>query len=130
LPFEERLAVAFGMGAPEMAGDFLRGVLALAMADDEHAPAAQGAEPGEDRGIIAERAVAMELDEVFDQELDVIARQRAIGMARELDALPRRQLREDGALFLVAALAKPLDLIGEIDIRRQGEIPELFDLRF
>ena len=49
---------------PEVAPDVLVGVGALLLADDHDPPAVDPGEAGDDRGVVAEQPVAVELDEV------------------------------------------------------------------
>ena len=46
------------------------------------------AEPGDDRRVVAARPVAVQLDEVLEQALDVVEGVRPLLMARELDGAP------------------------------------------
>src|SRR4029450_8741266 len=89
----ERLAVALGMRHPEVTGDLLARVPPLLMADHDDAPPLESGEAADDRGVVAVHAVAVELDEVVEQELEESARVRPPGVARELCALPGRQAR-------------------------------------
>ncbi len=88
LHFGEGLAVAFGVGAAEVAGDFFLGVAALVVADEHDLVAADAADAGDDGFVIAEGAVAVEFVEVFDDHVDVVAGLRARGVAGDLDGFP------------------------------------------
>ena len=55
--------------------------------------AAKPSEPADDRGVLAELAVAGQRREVLDQALDVVAEMRPALDARDLGLLPRRQRR-------------------------------------
>ena len=83
-----RLAIALGVGHPEVAPDVLVGVGALLLADDDDPPAVDPGEPGDDRRVVAEQAVAVQLDEVVGHRVDELERPRPAQVARELDARP------------------------------------------
>ena len=51
--------------------------------------------PGDDRVVVAELAVAVQLDEVVEERLDVVRGERPLAVARDLDALPGREALED-----------------------------------
>ena len=87
-----RLAIAVRPRVTEVAIDLLLGVAALLVADDEDRLALVERGAGDDRVIVGETAIAVQLDEVGEQALDVVERGRARRMARHLDALPRRQV--------------------------------------
>src|ERR1019366_1723044 len=58
-------------------------------------PPAEDAEPRHDRGVLAELAVAGDRGEFLEQRRGIIAGVRAVGMARDLGLLPRRQFGVD-----------------------------------
>ena len=60
-------------------------------AEDRDRLAAEAAEPGDDRLVLAEFAVAGERLEIGDQPGDVVLGVRPVGMARDLRLLPGRQ---------------------------------------
>ena len=73
----QRLAVALGPRVAEVAEDLLLGVAALLVADDQHRLPLVVGEAGDDGVIVGEAAVAVDLDEVGEQPLDVVERVRA-----------------------------------------------------
>jgi len=77
------------------------------MADHDDAPPLEPGQAADDRGVVAVHAVAVELDEVVEQELEEVARVRPLRVARELGALPGRQAR-------VGLLPKPREPILEL----------------
>ena len=83
-----RLAVALGVRHPEVAPDVLLGVGALLLADDDDPPAVEPGEPGDDRRVVAEQPVAVELDEVVGHRRDELERPRPVQVAGELDPRP------------------------------------------
>src|SRR5205807_9860843 len=66
----------------------LADVAALLVAEERHGPAGKTPEPRHDRGVVRAVAVAVQLDEVLEEPLDVVQGVRAVGMARELDGAP------------------------------------------
>ncbi len=128
---EQRLAVPLGVGAAEVRGDALLGRLALAVADDHHARAVEPRQAADDRLVVAEAAVAEELEEAAERRLDVIGRVGPPRMAGEPDAVPRRQLREDLPDQLVAQVLERADLGLDVGGRERvgGRGRELLDLR-
>ena len=83
-----RLAVALGVGHPEVAPDVLVGLGALLLADDHDPPAVDPGQPGDHRRVVAEQAVAVELDELVGDEPDELERPRAAQVPGELDGRP------------------------------------------
>ena len=88
----QRLAIAVGPRVAEVAVDLLLGVAALLVADDQHRLALVERGAGDDGVVVGEAAVAVQLDEVGEQALDVVERGRPRRMARHQHALPRRQV--------------------------------------
>src|SRR5262249_48931964 len=80
-------------GRPEVAREFLARFPHLLMPDHDDAPPLEPGQAADDRGVVAVYAVAVELDEVVEQELEEVARVRPLGVAGELCALPGRQAR-------------------------------------
>ena len=60
-------------------------------------------EARDDGRVVAEGAVAVEFEQVVDEQVYVIRGQGAVRVPRRLDLLPGRQLGEDRPLCLVAA---------------------------
>ena len=86
------LAIAFRIGLAKIAIDALLGVAALLRTEDQHLPSAKGRHAANHGGIVAKTAVAMDLAEIGKDALDVVQRIRTHGVARQLGALPRREL--------------------------------------
>ena len=63
----QRLAEPFRLRLAEVAGDLLLRVAALLVPDHADRHAAEPAEAGHDGGVVAELAVAVDLDPVLDQ---------------------------------------------------------------
>ena len=92
-----RLAVALGVRHAEVAPHVLLGVGALLLADHDHAPALDPREARDDRLVVAEQPVAVELDELVGDLGDELEGPRAAQVARELDAGPDDGLLVDRA---------------------------------
>jgi len=72
-------------------------------------------ESADDGGIVAEQTIAVQLRKVVQQQLAPVARVRALGMPRELRALPRRQARV-GALALAQLSAVREQVVEEEEL--------------
>src|SRR5208283_183866 len=97
-----RLAIALGQRLAEIALDSLSRRAAPLMTHHGDRPASEIGEPRHDRSVVGEAPVAMYLDKVAHQQVDVIERLRPIGMPRQAYALdsarrlqPRRAGRRD-----------------------------------
>ena len=76
------------MGAAEVTGGpFLVG-LALLMPDDHHLHVVEFGEAGADRPVVAEEFVAVQLDELVEEQFEVVGRHRAFRMPGHLDGFP------------------------------------------
>ena len=71
-----RLAVALGVRHAEVAPDVLVGVGALLLADDDDPPAADARETRDDRRVVAEQPVAVQLEELVGHGIDELERPR------------------------------------------------------
>ena len=76
----------------------------------------------------AKCAVAVQLDGIGEDLVHVVERVRPLRMARDLRDLPRRQLGVDVLGELLALLAEPVDLFGDVDGRLGLHVAQLFDL--
>ncbi len=85
-----RFAVSLRPGHAEVAGDVLLGVVALLMPEDHHRLTVERRQPADQGEIVAERAVAVELDPVGHQRVEIVQGMRPLGVAGQLDALPGR----------------------------------------
>src|SRR5262249_51348250 len=102
-------------------------VAALLVADHHHLAPVEARHAADDRLVVGEGAVAGELDELVEEELDVVERERSRRMAAELHLLPRRELGEDLFLELASLLLQALDLLAKIDAAAR-ELAQLVDL--
>ncbi len=84
--------VALGARHAEVAPHVLFRTAPLLVPEDEHGRAAEAADAADDRLVVAEGAITVQLDELLEEDRGVVEGVRAQRMARELDLLPRRQL--------------------------------------
>jgi hypothetical protein len=106
----ERLAVPLRPRHPEAAQDVLLGGPALLLADHHHRFTVEARQPADQRLVVAEGPVAVQLEPIGEQPLDIVEHVRAVGVAGELDHLPARELVEDLLLEPRAPLLQPADL--------------------
>src|SRR5262249_38391183 len=66
---------------------FLQGA-ALLVTQEHRGPAVPPADPGNQRGVVGGESVAVKLDEIRRQALDVVERVRTVRVARQLHDLP------------------------------------------
>jgi hypothetical protein len=104
-----RLTVAFGPGHPEVVLQAGLGVAALFVAHHHHRHAAEAAKPADHRLVVAEGAVAAQLDEVLDQPSQEVGKVRPVRVAGHLGLLPWVQPRIDVAAESVCAAAQSVD---------------------
>ena len=110
----DHLAVAFGRRHPEVAKDFLFGVAALVLRDGHHAAAFELRETADDRVVVAEMAVAVQLVELVERG-DVLRAERTLRMTGHVHALPRRHRAEHLALDLRVLVFEAADLGRHVD---------------
>ena len=106
----QRLAITVGPGVTEVTVDLLLGITALLVPDhhDRRALVERGAR---DNGVVVGKAaIAVQLDEVREQALDIIERRRPARMPGHLHTLPRRQVLVEFAANGGHALLEPRDL--------------------
>ena len=82
-------------------------------AEDGDRIAAEAAEPGDDRLVVAELPVAGERLEIGDEPGDVVLGVRPVGMAGDLRLLPGRQPRIDVGERVARLLLERGDLVGD-----------------
>jgi hypothetical protein len=85
------------------------------MAYDHAAFVAEAREPAHDRGIVAERPVAVQFLEPGENAVHVIERVRPLRMARDLRDLPGVELGVDVLGERLALLLQPSDLFGDVE---------------
>ena len=122
----QRLAIAFRPRVAEVAEDLLLGVAALLVADDADRLAFVVGEAADDRVIVGEAAVAVQLVEAGEQRVDVVERVGPRRMPRDQHPLPRRQVRVELGPDLVGAPPQRLDRA--LPLRRLRQHAERLDL--
>src|SRR2546428_234074 len=103
----ERLAIALGVRHAEVARDLLTRVAPLLVVDDDDPLPLEPRQATDDRRVVPVEPVAVELDEVLEEEPDEVARVGALGVAGELRPLPGGQAR-------VGLLALPVEPLLEL----------------
>ena len=88
-------AVAFRLGHTKIAADFFFGVAPFLMANHHHALAVKTRQAAHNGGIIGKSTVAVQLFKIGAQGVDIIQGVRALGMARHLRHLHRREFAEN-----------------------------------
>ena len=83
-------------------------VAALLVADERDRAAVELPEPGDDRAVVGAAAVAVQLDPVVEDPLDVVERVRPLRVPRELDERPDLVLGRVRARDRVELLLEPL----------------------
>ena len=106
------------------------GVGPLFGAENNDAMPAESAHPADHGGVLGEGAVAGERRELVDQPADIVQAVRPLRMARDLDLLPRRQLRIALADEPRHLRFKPADLLGDIEAAIVRQAAQLVDLAF
>ncbi|OPY04768.1 MAG: hypothetical protein A4E61_00562 [Syntrophorhabdus sp. PtaB.Bin184] len=81
------------MGHAEVPVGHLADVLAFLMAEDRHVDSFEAGETGNERRVVLELPVPVQLHEVGEKTADIIEGVRAVEVPRELGALPVRQFR-------------------------------------
>ena len=124
----ERLPVAFRMRHAEVARELLLRRAALLLADEDDLLPVQAREPGHNRVVVAEPAVAVEIYEVLEDLLHMHHARRAGGMASKAHAIPRGQVGENflGELRLAPFEFADIELV--VHALGFGLRPEQFNL--
>ncbi|MNN66321.1 hypothetical protein D3C81_1818900 [compost metagenome] len=81
----QRLAEAFGMGHPEIPGDVVFGILPLLVAHHGYWHAVKLGQTSDNRQIVSEQAVAMQLHEVGEDGLNILNGRWTLGGFHNLD---------------------------------------------
>ena len=124
----QRLAVALRVRHAEVALDVLLGVAALLVPDHHHRLPVEARPAADDRRIVAEQAVAVQLDEVGEDRREVVERVRAPRMPRHLHPLHRREAPVDLAAPDGQLVFQRADLAGDINAAFVADPPQLLDL--
>ncbi len=124
----QRLAVSLGVRTAEVERHALLRRATLPVPDEQEPPLPDPREPGQDCLVVAEHLVAVELDEVVQDLLDVVGDDGSVRVARDVDPLPGRQVRVDPLDLGREALLERVDLAGEIEVRALVDLLELGQL--
>ena len=84
----QRLAVALGLGASEVAGHAVGQVHALLLGNDRHGMPRDPPDAGEDGPVVGEGAVAVQLDEALHDAVEVASGRGTAHVAGDLHGLP------------------------------------------
>src|SRR3954467_12742765 len=88
----QRLAITLRMRAAEVAHHVLLCVPPFLVRDHDATMRTEFRETARHRLVVAKDAIAVELDPIGETTGDVIEREGAMNMTRQLDALPRREV--------------------------------------
>ena len=120
----QRLAIALRPRVAEVALHLLLHVAALLVAADQDRRAVVAGEAADDGAVVGEAPIAVQLDELGEQPLDVVEQVGPLGMARHQHALPRRQAPVDLAADLIDAAAQAFDLaVADVGLRQHARAP-------
>ena len=129
----EGFAIAFRVGASEIAGDLLFRIPALVLSDEHDLVAADAREAGHDRPVIPARTIAVQLDVVPGQQAQVVRQNRAMRVPRHLHGFPGRQARVRLTGHVPEGSSQVLDLRRQIargfDLQRLDLAQLVFDPR-
>jgi hypothetical protein len=84
------------------------------VADEHHLLLAQVRQPGDDGLVVADGPVAVQLDDLLEDQLQVVPALRTLGVARDLDGLPGVEVGEDRPLQPGQVAADAADLVGQL----------------
>ena len=93
--FLHRFAIAFRMGATKVACRAFLGGLALLMPDDQHFATVDLCKAGAHGAIVAEKLVAVQFDELVEDERQIIGCHRPLRMPRDFYGFPRFETAVD-----------------------------------
>src|SRR5262249_21935949 len=119
-----RLAVALGIRHAEIPLRPLLQVAALLVADQDDGPSAELAEAGDERVVVRAAAIAVQLEEVLEDPLDVVEGVRTSRVTRELDRLPDL-LRGRISLELIELILQARELTAELRATQELHAAEL-----
>ena len=83
-----RLAIALWIRHPEIPLRTLLQIAALLVTDQHDGPPGKLAHAGDEREVVSPPAIAVKLEEIVEDPLDVVEGVRAILMSRKLDRAP------------------------------------------
>jgi hypothetical protein len=126
----QRLTVALGLRHAEVAVDFLLGVAPFLVPDHHARLSVEACEPAHDRGVVGERAVAVQLLVTRENPVRIVERVRALWVTRHQRDLPRGELAVDVTRERLALALQPGDFFGDVERRIVLDVTQLFDFRF
>ena len=103
-------AIAFRLCLAEITREALFGVASFLIPYDHDRFAVKFGHTGDQRGIVGEIAVAVDFEEIFEQNADVIVGVRALRVTRQKQTLPGAEIGVEIALEFVHFLADSFDL--------------------
>jgi len=116
------------MWHPEVAPEILLGIPAALVADDHDGLAVQPGPSSHDGSVLAERAIAVQLDEVREDQPVVVIGERALVRSRDLHALQGGEVPVDLLAQLGELALQRRDLLGNVQLAVPGEPFQLVDL--
>ena len=122
------LAVSTRRGHTEVTGHVLLRIASLLVADEQHRALAKTADTAHQGLVVIATAVAMELDPVVAEHLDEIQRAGAMGMARNLDLLGRREALKDLLTATGCQGLQLVELLTDIHFGISGQLTDLLNL--
>src|SRR6185503_9653485 len=112
----------------EVAFEQLLCVASSLMPDYHNRFAVEASPPGDDRRVIAKRAIAMQLDEISKNQIYQLGRERTLWASRNLNPLERREVAVDLVAQLAKLLLERCDFIRDVHLSFAGEPLQLVDL--
>ena len=117
------------MGITEVAGAAFLEVLAFLVADDHDPIGVELGPAGANCPIVAEELVAVQFDELLEDQFEVVGGHGPIGMPGDLDRLPRLQIgRKSASSARSSSRREPADLIADLG-RRRHDLASSFSSR-
>ncbi|MNC85118.1 hypothetical protein D3C83_06970 [compost metagenome] len=109
--------------------DFFLGVPPLLVPDHDAGLAVEARKPPDDRGVVREAAVAVQLLEAGEEIVDVVERVGPLRVARHQRDLPGGELAVDFLRQRLALLLQARDLLGDVHRGIVLDEAQLLDLR-
>ena len=109
-----RFAIAFGMGAAEVALVPLFERFAFLMADEHHLEFVELREAGAEGAVVAEELVAVQLNELVEHQVDVVGEHWSFRMAGDANRFPRVEILVNRPHRLGELLAQFANLLADV----------------
>ena len=97
------------------------------MTKEGHAATPEAGNPAHERRIVGEHAIAVEFFDLLEQLRDVIQRERALRVARELGNLPGGKVAENLSRELARTLLQASNLLRDIEFRVVAHFTQRFN---